>query len=104
MSRSRGASSTAQTANSGGARLGRVVGTSVGSRSAAIRSTTVASSIAAMSASRPPHIGHASVSRPKLRRIKSAHSRVSPRVDGPADEASPVAPASPETALPAIAR
>ena len=44
-----------------------------------MRAITAVSSISAMSRSRPPQRGHASTSRPKLRRIKSAHRRAPPR-------------------------
>ena len=73
-------SSKERAAKSGGARPGRGVGTSVGRRRwRRMRSITEASSISAINRRRPPHLGHASVSMPKLRRIKSAQSRASGR-------------------------
>jgi hypothetical protein len=62
-----------------------------------MRSINDASSMTAISANRPPHLGHASVSMPKLRRIRSAQSRVSPRDGRPA-------PNAPSAALDAVPR
>jgi len=64
---------------SGGARAGRASGTSGGRpRCRRMRRVTADSSRSAISRSRPPQRGHASTSKPKARRIRSAHREPDP--------------------------